>query len=823
MPTTRPAPGDNPYRIHLAGSATCLGLDSAYRVILDEFVEDRASQKWFIQFDDSTDTFTARNASGNQRLVVTSDGSMIGSLAEKATVWFITVHTGPFSYSTISKNGSTTDHVIDTADGTAHLLQAISPEPAPRQRYIFEPATATDPAPVSCTNPKNATKFERTFFNLTVDKAKAMGPYDIIVVGTGIGGGVLARDLYETNSRLGDKAKSILVIEKGGLVFHSHCLNTSRPEGLGNNRGQQNDTFFAVFKEDYNIELQDSTEPLVHPSTWKGGPMHCVGGRSAAWGLFAPRVHDKTLNSWFPETVERDLIDIYFEEAEKLFNLSLPATRIIHQQVMERLNITAKDAFHVHWQWGRIASEFKDSKNFDFAEGAYSTIDKLLEIMMSKPPIASDPKSNVRDEHKNFKMLIGTEVRKILLDDTTKVATGVVVRPANGGAEEMIELKKGGTVILAAGSVASPAILLRSGVELGKEAGHITDHDILYRALSFRYRSPGDREDVGAMKLQTYFDMDFEGRFGLANMSIDASSFLPRSKTADKNLPQMIMAFILPCALESSCSITLEGDEPKVVMIRTQEYSEGERQKYLKRMEDITKSAIETIESQLDVELVNEKDRDGEYLSYLELGGVAHELGTLPMPNRKGDGGNSIDENLKLKGHDNVYICDLSIFPMSPEANPTLTLAALSLRLSRQLVPREKFPPSGAETIRVVNHSGEPIKVLVSNFGSDIAPLEIDPTVLLEGDDFSVERQSGVPQSVMVFRMDKLKKAKNGEEKVEKVEKVEEKAENEEEKVKNKEKEEKEKREKRKKDVIFSNEPELFVASPGCHKPVIVL
>ncbi|KAG9002997.1 hypothetical protein FRB93_011284 [Tulasnella sp. JGI-2019a] len=783
MPTTRPAPGENPYRIHLAGFATCLGLDSADRVILDNFVEDCASQKWFIQFDDDTDTFTARNASKNQNLVVTSDGSIIGSITEKATTWFITVHSGPFSYSTISNNGQ----VIDTIDANAPLLSVASPAPAPRQRYVFEPATATDQAPRLGANAKSSTKFERTFFKLTVDKAIELGPYDIIIVGTGIGGGVLARDLYETNSMLGDGAQSILVIEKGGLAFHSHCLNTSRPEGLGNNRGQQNDTFFAVFKEDYNIELKDSTKPLVHPSTWKGGPMHCVGGRSAAWGLFAPRVHDKTLSRWFPETIERDLIDTYYEKAETLFHLSLPATKIIHQQVMERLNIEAHDSFQVHWQWGRIASEFKDSRNFDFAEGAYSTIDKLLEIMMSKPPVARDPKSNERDEHKNFKMLIGTEVRKIVLDTTMETATGVIVRPANGGAEKMIKLNPGGRVILSAGSVSSPAILLRSGVELGEEAGHITDHDILYRAFAFRYTKPGDREKVGAMKLQTYFNMDVDGRFGLANMSIDASSFLPRSKKADKNLPQMIMAFILPCALESGCSITLEGDEPKVVMTRTQEYSKANRILYLERMKRITDSAIETIKSQLEVELVNEEGRENEeYLSYLELGGVAHELGTLPMPHRGVNGGNSIDADLKLMHHSNVYICDLSIFPMSPEANPTLTLAALSLRLSRHLLPREKVRTTGAGTIWVVNHSGEPIRVLVSNFGGETARSEADTATLLAGKEISVERTIGVPQSVMVFRMDKSIRVHDAGE-------------------------------------IFTKEPELFIAHPGCLKPLTIL
>jgi hypothetical protein len=34
------------------------------------------------------------------------------------------------------------------------------------------------------------------------------------------------------------------------------------------------------------------------------------------------------------------------------------------------------------WEWGRVASEFGDPRNFDFAEGAFSTVDRLLEAAM---------------------------------------------------------------------------------------------------------------------------------------------------------------------------------------------------------------------------------------------------------------------------------------------------------------------------------------------------------------------------------------------------------------------------------------------------------
>ena len=67
------------------------------------------------------------------------------------------------------------------------------------------------------------------------------------------------------------------------------------------------------------------------------------------------------------------------------------------------------------------------------------------------------------------------------------------------------------------------------------------------------------------------------------------------------------------------------------------------------------------------------------------LGGVAHEVGTLRLS--AGDDG-VVDTNLKFLSYDNLYACDLSVFPSSPAANPMLTLAALAIRLADHLKAR---------------------------------------------------------------------------------------------------------------------------------------
>ena len=50
-----------------------------------------------------------------------------------------------------------------------------------------------------------------------------------------------------------------------------------------------------------------------------------------------------------------------------------------------------------------------------------------------------------------------------------------------------------------------------------------------------------------------------------------------------------------------------------------------------------------------------------------------------------GDGTGVVDADLKFLAYDNLYACDNSVFPTSPAVNPSLTLAALALRLAGTL------------------------------------------------------------------------------------------------------------------------------------------
>jgi hypothetical protein len=72
-------------------------------------------------------------------------------------------------------------------------------------------------------------------------------------------------------------------------------------------------------------------------------------------------------------------------------------------------------------------------------------------------------------------------------------------------------------------------------------------------------------------------------------------------------------------------------------------------------------------------------------------GTVHHAAGTLRMPYRARDDSAAfnfatvVDEDLRVAGMQDLYVCDMSVMPFSSAANPVRTLVALALRLSRRL------------------------------------------------------------------------------------------------------------------------------------------
>ncbi|KAF8747943.1 GMC oxidoreductase [Rhizoctonia solani] len=574
--------------------------------------------------------------------------------------------------------------------------------------------------------------------------------YDIIIVGSGIGGGILANDLYDTNSRLGKNAKRILLLERGGLVFHSHCLNTARPAGLANDRGQQNDTFFKQFKRQYLFEPKLEKEDAEIPGDPKRDPK-----QQDPWSGGAIVLRDK-----YHSQVYQDLREQYYDKAERLMLVSLPTTRRAHQHVMDRLTSKCQEVEpSVQWQWGRIASEFKDDRNFDFAEGAYSTIDKILEIAMSRPKtdVQSRSGDDVFTEHKYFKTVLNADVRSLNFD-TNGAVTGVNVKAANGE-NTTINVRNPGkgskteSSYYARGAYILLLSYFRSDHTKAKiqdekyNALHLTDHNILFFQASFRYTNPALREELGAMKLQTYAKID--NQIVLFNMSIDASSFLPRGKSPDPKLPKFIFVIMLQDELVKDNSIVLENDEPKIRLNRrNMPLSEEKMRKFiLAAMKALVGSAglefvdFEDLKADSKFNDVNDK----KFLKKIDIGYLP--LGVWRTNSERCPWLASLNRTL--------YVCDLSCFPHSPAANPTLTLAALAIRLSRHLNERLRVKVQDNTRVYTVNQTSAKVRVFLSyQKPRGKSGNAEEAVVLAPGQEYSWQREANVPQGLFIYRLD---------------------------------------------------------------------
>ncbi|KZV79135.1 hypothetical protein EXIGLDRAFT_480717 [Exidia glandulosa HHB12029] len=135
--------------------------------------------------------------------------------------------------------------------------------------------------------------------------SSAGGEFDIIIVGSGFGGGVLAADLVEKlskipaasspspakdpsadrpspkrkNSSSPDRLLSsisssprILLIERGGVPFVTHCSNVPALALVSAHR---------TFKSEWAVESKDVQ--------WQGGAVFALGGRSTVWNGRAER------------------------------------------------------------------------------------------------------------------------------------------------------------------------------------------------------------------------------------------------------------------------------------------------------------------------------------------------------------------------------------------------------------------------------------------------------------------------------------------------------------------------------------------------------
>lgn len=517
------------------------------------------------------------------------------------------------------------------------------------------------------------------------------------IVGSGFGGGVLANNLAERGRR-------VLLIERGGTLFSTHLLNTSRPNySRGkSNSPEGNETVYDIVKA--KVQTSEDSEPYI------GGPVYCLGGRSNLWGLWTPEAFPQTVNEHFPAAIAKylhapkggyynafNLVTNNSQKDGKIYPLE-PNGQITIQEkkkVVEKLERVLPGS---KFDLMPVATELSSPAPYRFPQGAYSTTVALLNRMYAKDQFLT--------------VLLHSEVLQVeipgieLKNDKDAMehaheATAMIIRSATTGQLNTIKTGRA-QVILSAGAIGTASIAINSGLQFHNHlvGKGLIDHDIWFLRFAIQ-RTGGEFRKPLNVKSR----IKVGNQFALLTVTVNANFFLSGSSAAlpikeyyghDGDLLDPVdgrkkmrkdgfdtIAILFEFAAElddENGVLTLPAADPVIRVRRKRDHiEEGVQQ----GMEDIIKK-VQSLYVGPDklADSANRAPRP----DLLGFGVFSHEVGTMRMDSPKYPNVNGVvDENLKVKGFQNLHVCDLSVFPVSTEANPALTLTALSLRLAEHL------------------------------------------------------------------------------------------------------------------------------------------
>ena len=504
----------------------------------------------------------------------------------------------------------------------------------------------------------------RRIFDPSPDRPDA----DIIIVGSGVGGGVLA---YELAALRPERPLRILVLEAGGYLFPTHIGNLPRIEPEVGQSQQP----WQLWSDYYAVPVQSNLDDLTEVPQ-KGPEVSRalnLGGRSLFWGCLAPRAQSWELASWDPRL--RSDIPAFYAEAELRMRVKPLRTSQYESRAVQALKAAAMTrealAAFTH-DPAPIAAQLQAQIPTMIPTGMFSTAELLIERKLA----------DGGNGFPNLDVLLNQEVVSVESagPDGDRTANGVTARDRTSGRVRNFRTAQNGAVVLSAGATSSPLIAQASALSSHLSAplvgAGLTDHAIWVQPFTVPPASLGEQSWFEEKKAAVVLSRPNDGSSATYpfNIRLALNTRLTLARFVDPSRfrlrPEMPgeIVFLLSSDLIDTNRVHGAPSRPEVSLteVSTPPPDVAER--------------ITHITTEMLAVFGANKDGDGFLASF---GGVGHEVGTMRMDCESAPG--VVDTDLLIKGTRNVYACDLSVFPTSPAANPSLTLAALALRLAKHL------------------------------------------------------------------------------------------------------------------------------------------
>jgi choline dehydrogenase-like flavoprotein len=507
--------------------------------------------------------------------------------------------------------------------------------------------------------------------------------YDVIIIGTGAGGGTLAR-------KLAPSGKRILLLERGQYVPREPENWSTRAVHV-QGRYQTKETW-----------LDKDGRPL-HPHTnyWVGGNTKFYG--AALFRLrpedFRELRHRGGLSPAWP--VGYDEFEPWYAEAERLYHVhgtrgedpteghasaAYPHPAVSHEPRIQKLSDDLArlgyQPFHV--PLGIRLDEKKRQSSVCIRCATCDGHPCLVNAKADAQTCGVEPAL----EHANVTLVTGALVTKLETDSSGRVVTKVHVE--RDGAREVYTAI---VVVLSAGAINSAALLLRSASEQHPQ-GLANGSDVVGRhymghlnsvmlAIS---REPNPSVFQKTLALNDFYFKGEDFDFPMGHISFVGKT---DADTLSAGAPKLVPGMTLDLMAKHSLDFWLTSEDlpdpenrvtldrgGKIVLSYVPNNEEG-HVRLQRKLKSLLK-ALDCHEHLIPLQL---------FLGQrIPLAGVAHQNGTI----RFGDDPrtSALDRDCKAHELDNLYVVDASFFPSSGAVNPALTIMANALRVGERLLER---------------------------------------------------------------------------------------------------------------------------------------